>query len=232
MTRTALLAAAAVMLAACQPRDAAPPAAETPQELPLIQAPTQPAEPTEPTTPTPPQQATDNWRDYALPADVTRLERLDAAWDRALRRAWEEGHGADITKLGALMKPHPDLAPNPHPGPGDYRCRTYKVGGTLGFIAYANFRCRVELSPGGDLTLTKLTGSQRPHGSFYPYEDDRLVYLGGQAWGSQEEGASDYGDIPERDQIGVLERLGDNRWRLVLPWPRVESDLDIIELTR
>ena len=29
---------------------------------------------------------------------------------------------------------------------------------------------------------------------------------------------------------GVVERVGDNRWRLVLPYPRFESLLDVIEL--
>ena len=101
-------------------------------------------------------------------------------------------------------------------------------------IAYGWFRCRIALTPGGDLTFTKLTGSQRGEGKFYPSGENerRLVYLGGQAWGLDEKAATDYGDDPQRDQIGVLERIGDQRWRLVLPLPRVESELDIIELAK
>ena len=34
----------------------------------------------------------------------------------------------------------------------------------------------------------------------------------------------------ERDMIGQFERVGDNRWRLVLPFPHFESQLDVIEL--
>jgi hypothetical protein len=90
----------------------------------------------------------------------------------------------------------------------------------------------VDLSPGGDLTLTKLTGSQRSAGMLYPDTDTRLVYLGSQAWGADEEKAPAYGAAPKRDQIGVLERIGETRWRLALPWPRVESDLDLVELAR
>jgi hypothetical protein len=29
---------------------------------------------------------------------------------------------------------------------------------------------------------------------------------------------------------GVVERVGPARWRLVLPWPRWESNLDVMEL--
>ncbi len=210
MTRSAVLIAA-LALAACQPRAFEP--------APALPAP-------------PPEQATDNWRDYALGDDVGRLRRLDAAWDQALRMAEAAGHAGEVRAPGALTTPHPPLRAHPHPPPGLYDCRTYKLGGQIGFVSYPTFRCRVELTPGGDLTLTKLTGSQRTAGKFYPYDDRRLVYLGGQAWGMDEAKAGDYGQIPQRDQIGLLERIGDNRWRLVLPWPRVESDLDILELSR
>jgi hypothetical protein len=35
----------------------------------------------------------------------------------------------------------------------------------------------------------------------------------------------------ERDQVGVLERIGQNRWRLVLPWPKQEAKLELLEIT-
>ena len=33
-----------------------------------------------------------------------------------------------------------------------------------------------------------------------------------------------------RDLVGVLERIGERRWRLVTPWPAAESNLDLLEL--
>jgi hypothetical protein len=30
--------------------------------------------------------------------------------------------------------------------------------------------------------------------------------------------------------VGVVERIGENRWRLVLPYPHFESTIDILEL--
>ncbi|RZJ43020.1 MAG: DUF4893 domain-containing protein, partial [Brevundimonas sp.] len=35
-----------------------------------------------------------------------------------------------------------------------------------------------------------------------------------------------------RDQIGVLERIGESRWRLVLPWPKQEAKLELMEILR
>ena len=233
MTYKALLLAA-LTLAACERQQPAEPASPPPaQSAPVTPAPQAPAStPTPAPAPPPEQQATDNWRDYARPADADRLSRLTGAWATALKLANDKGHAGDLAALGPLADPKARALPHPQPAPGDYRCRTVKLGGSLGFISYPWFRCHVELTPGGDLVLTKLTGSQRTAGKFYPDGDTRLVYLGGQAWGADEAAAPAYGQDAKRDQIGVLERIGETRWRLALPWPRVESDLDLVELRR
>ena len=41
-----------------------------------------------------------------------------------------------------------------------------------------------------------------------------------------------YGQTAERDQLGVLERIGQNRWRLVVPWPKQEAKLELLEIVR
>lgn len=177
--------------------------------------------------------ASANWRDDAAPQDVRRLQRLDRAWAEGLRQARRE-HALQLRALGAVGDPKSALA-RPEPAPGLYRCRSIKLGTPSGqglaFIAYGRFRCRVELRPGGDMTLTKLTGSQRTIGHLYPDSARRLVYLGAVAWGADETDAA-YGRDPQRDQIGVLERVGPQAWRLAMPYPRVDSTLDILELRR
>jgi len=55
------------------------------------------------------------------------------------------------------------------------------------------------------------------------------VMLGSVALAS-EAAADSYGRRPERDTVAVLERIGESRWRLVIPWPQSESNLDLIEL--
>jgi hypothetical protein len=56
-----------------------------------------------------------------------------------------------------------------------------------------------------------------------------MVLLGSMALG-QEAATNAYGLNPDRDLAAKLERIGEARWRLVVPWPRNESNLDLIEL--
>ena len=58
---------------------------------------------------------------------------------------------------------------------------------------------------------------------------DCAILLGSMALG-QEAATSSYGLNPDRDLVAELERIGEARWRLVIPWPRNESNLDLIEL--
>lgn len=180
------------------------------------------------------QAASANWRDDVSPEDARRLDRLNEAWTQALRQARREGHGRELAALGPLTDPNAALA-RPHPTPGVYRCRTIKLGypgeSGLAYVAYGWFKCRVELTPGGDLIFSKVTGSQRPAGNLYPDAPKRLAYVGAVAWGVGERRGA-YGRDPERDQVGAFERIGAQRYRLALPFPKQESLLDLIELRR
>lgn len=183
------------------------------------------------------QGGTDQWRQVASAEDQDRIARLDGAWRLGLRQANAE-HGAMIDAKGMLLVPGAGLAGNLQPGPGAYRCRTIKIGSMdgsgLAYVEYPWFKCSVELTPGGDLVLTKTTGSQRSRGLLYPDagNPNRLIFIGAQAWGMDEKGFPTYGQMPERDQVGVFERIGTDRWRLVIPFPKVESKLDVLELKR
>jgi len=176
-----------------------------------------------------PALAAPGWRERAAPSDIDRIERLRAAWTQALPQA-RRAAAAEVKALGRLADPGRALA-TPLPPPGTYRCRTVKLGspeGGLPFIAYDWFRCRIERSPGGELTLAKYTGSQRFFGVLYPDGARRLVFLGAGSFG--DEGWTAYRSRPDRDEVGVLERVEPGRWRLAMPWPLYESKLDLIEL--
>ncbi|WP_271066066.1 DUF4893 domain-containing protein [Caulobacter sp. NIBR1757] len=183
------------------------------------------------------QGGTDQWRKVANAEDQDRIARLDTAWTSALKEADVE-YGAMIDAKGMLLVPRAALPGNLQPGPGTYRCRTIKVGSMdgkgLAYVEYPWFKCSVELTPGGDLILTKTTGSQRTRGLLYPDAADpnRLIFIGAQAWGMDEKGFPTYGQMPERDQVGVFERIGADRWRLVVPFPKQESKLDVLELKK
>lgn len=175
-----------------------------------------------------------DWHEVAGAADASALGRLDEAWRLARAEAEEAGFAEQVEALGPLVDPNAGQAGRLQPAPGAYRCRTIKLGarspGGLAYVAYPFFRCTIELTPGGDLVLTKATGSQRSRGLLYPDTDRRLVFIGAQAWGSGETGYPAYGEKRERDQIGVFERIGPERWRLVIPWPKQEAKLEILEL--
>ena len=183
------------------------------------------------------QGGTDQWRKVANAEDQDRIARLDTAWVSALKEADRE-FGAMIDAKGMLLVPKAALTGNLQPGPGTYRCRTIKVGSMggkgLAYVEYPWFKCSLELSPGGDLILTKTTGSQRTRGLLYPdaANPTRLIFIGAQAWGMDEKGFPTYGQMPERDQVGVFERIGTDRWRMVVPFPKQESKLDVLELKK
>jgi hypothetical protein len=177
-----------------------------------------------------------DWRTVARAADASLLGRLDQAWRLGRAEAEDAGFASQVEALGPLVDPNAARNGQLQPPPGAYRCRTIKLGRKvegqgLAYVDYPPFRCTIELTPGGDLVLTKTTGSQRTRGLLYPDSERRLVYLGAQALGD-EMGFAVYGDRADRNQIGVLERVGPERWRLALPWPHAEAKLELLELTR
>ena len=173
-----------------------------------------------------------DWRREARLADRQHIDGLEAAWREGLSEARAAGFGRQVRASGPLLDPAAGLR-NPQPTPGSYRCRTIKLGSqgvTGAFTAYPYFRCRVELTPGGDLNVAKVTGSQRPVGTLLPDGSRRTVFLGSLGLGAS--AAPGYGAGAETDLAGVVERIGPNRWRLVLPRPHAESDIDVLELVR
>ena len=172
-----------------------------------------------------------DWRGLIKPQDLDRYQRFDAAWVMGLSQARSQGGSGNLSRLGDLIIPSVkrDFVSPPE---GDYRCRTIKLGSQsedgLGYVVYGWFACRIELTPAG-LKLSKLTGSQRPSGLLFPENDRQMVFLGSMALAS-EPPANSYGQKPERDMVAVLERVGETRWRLAVPWPQAESHLDLIEL--
>ena len=172
-----------------------------------------------------------NWRLRATEIDRTRLRGWRSAWVEGLREAREAGHGAEIGREGVLLDPDAALT-EPQIPAGRYACRTVKLGrrgpSGLPFVSYPAFECEVILAD-GVVRLVKRTGSQRPIGILYNESPRRMVFIGTLVLGDEER-PLDYGFDRERNMIGAFERIGERRWRLVLPRPSFESDVDVIEL--
>jgi Domain of unknown function (DUF4893) len=177
------------------------------------------------------QSKSRDWRMAATSADRERLREWRSAFVEGLAEARGAGHGAEIAREGSLLDPDAALGGGPIPN-GSYRCRVVKLGsktgGTLAFVAYTAFSCRIRQER--DLQgFAKMTGSQRPIGLIFPGDALRQVFLGTLVLGDETR-ALQYGFDPDRDVAAYVERIGERRWRMVLPRPAFESDLDVMEL--
>ena len=172
-----------------------------------------------------------DWRSVATSDDRERLRDWRDAFASALKAARAAGHAEKIAAEGALLEPDAALAGAVIPN-GDYRCRMIKLGakspGLLDFVAYPAFTCRVS-QDGARQTLTKLTGSQRQVGLIFPADALRQVFLGTLVLGDETR-ALQYGRDRERDVAGFIERIGPQRWRMLMPQPHFESQMDVLEL--
>mgnify|MGYP003610794825 CR=1 FL=1 len=173
----------------------------------------------------------EGWRKVATEQDRERVRNWYRAWKEAHASVNAGGYAAQALQQGVLLRADAAL-PNPHIPPGDYRCRTIKLGskggGTLSYVAYPYFKCRVRAEE-NIFSFVKLTGSQRPNGLIFDDTDRRQIFLGTEVLGD-ERGAIDYGVDKSRDRAALVERIGPNRWRLVFPYPAFESIVDVMEV--
>ena len=172
-----------------------------------------------------------DWHLVATDADRARLRDWRGAFVEGLAAARRSGAGTKVNAEGALLAPDAAL-PGPAIPNGTYNCRVTKLGaksaGLLDYIAYPAFTCRVRAERGLQ-GLAKLSGSQRQVGLIFPGDALRSIFLGTLML-SEENRAMQYGGDPDRDVAGYVERIGPRRWRLLIPRPTFESQIDVIEL--
>lgn len=172
-----------------------------------------------------------DWRSVVTRGDMDRLHGWRDAFVAALGQARTRGFDSAIAREGVLLQPDAALADVAMPG-GRYRCRTIKLGakasGNLPYVAYPAFDCFVT-EEGEVASFAKLSGSQRPVGLVFPGDTRRRIFVGTLMLGDERQ-ALDYGRDADRDMVGTFERIGEKRWRLVLPYPRFESLTDVVEL--
>ena len=171
-----------------------------------------------------------DWKAAITDQDRLRLREWRAAFVSGLSAARKSGHGGEIDREGVLLDP--DAALGGAIPDGLYRCRVIKLGakseGLLDYVAYPYFQCRIARK-GGLQTFAKLTGSQRQAGLIFPNGQLHQVFLGTLML-ADEARAMKYGIDSQRDVAGFVERIGDARWRLVMPEPAFESQVDVMEL--
>jgi hypothetical protein len=119
---------------------------------------------------------------------------------------------------------------------GTWQCRTYGLGGTLypnrGADVSGPFQCRVERDKEG-LVLRKLTGSVTWLARLAPITEHSLLYYGTYAARGDKNAIYPDGD-PYHHQVGILQQLDRQRFRIEMPRPThyATSDHDVVELFR
>jgi len=169
------------------------------------------------------------------PQDTARLDRFSKSAGDAILEAMAHGDPTDVSALTTALSGEPQVAFDASLA-GEWTCRTMKLGGTKRLVIYSAFKCRITLDATG-ADFEKLTGSQRTNGRI-SLREGQAIYVG--VGHTSDQSPPAYVDLPEDFQsngsiqtdVAVFERVSPIRARLMFPAPAVESDFDILELTR
>ena len=178
----------------------------------------------------------DAWKNHITAFDKDRLSRMAEAIGKGLDEAKANATPKDLAYVKRLLGAD-TLTLSADTLAKQYRCRTIKVGGPIGSaIIYGWFKCSVKKMPDGRLFFEKTTGSQRMTGYLYPMSKSKWVLLAApnkdhsgpaRAYSGPKGGIAD----PQlQDRVGVVEWLQDGRYRIVFPYPVLESTFDIVEM--
>lgn len=160
--------------------------------------------------------------------DASRFDNMDTSRMRGLGAALRFEHGADRAVVADLFSS--GLAPvDADLLVGTYQCRTIKMGGMLALTVYQWFRCEIGRED-NTYTIRKITGSQNFFGTLTP-SGSGYAYRGASHYGYEKQ-IRLYGADAQYDQVGCLSAVtkGHQHFVLELPFPKVESHHDVIEL--
>lgn len=167
------------------------------------------------------------WRRVASARDSAAVDGLAAQWERALAASRAAGLTRRVAAEGALLE-RGAILPRPAPAPGSYRCRSIRLGARK-WTASAQGFCYVGVEA-GQLSLTTELRSLRLGGYLWELKNgERLVFLGASVPPGARS-APAYGDNPALDQGGVVERIGEFRYRVVLPGAAPGGEMTVIDL--
>jgi hypothetical protein len=159
------------------------------------------------------------WREAATPAGVAAIDGLGVRWATALGDARRRGATRTIAAEAPLLDPAAAL-PRAAPAPGAYRCRLLRVAAPgariRGLSVSRSAFCFVGVKD-DQLSLTTEIAGHRLGGYLVETKtSSALIFLGATA-GARGAAAVGYGEEAARDRAGRFERIGDFRYRLIVP---------------
>lgn len=165
------------------------------------------------------------WRRFVHPTDGQRLDALPASWSSLYARLPARIRSAQspLADPGAALE-------HPTPSPGAYSCRKLRLRAdprSPAVRSAASDSCYIA-AVGETLAFTKQSGADLSSGYLY-LDGNRYVYLGARQYRAGDSSVG-YGEKPGGDTVGILERVGGFRWRLVMAKADT-SQVDIFELT-
>jgi len=167
------------------------------------------------------------WRSVASARDAAALDSLAHRWRQALAAGRAANLSRRIAAEGDLLTAEARLE-RAAPAPGTYRCRYVRPGGRR-WVSSAQGFCYVGVEE-GQLTLATELRGLRFGGYLWELKDGaRLVFLGG-AVPADTRTPLAYGENPSRDAAGLVERIGEFRYRLTMPEPSPGAGLTVVEL--
>lgn len=173
-----------------------------------------------------------DWHNVITDPDHEHLRAWRQSLVNALAAARAAGHGAEIDKAGVLLDPDAGIDEATLPV-GFYQCHMIKLGAkapsTAQFVVAPMHHCAVR--PSDTITrLIQLDGLQRPSGRLYPDGPSRMLFLGTMVLADEKLPIA-YGRDEERNMVGLIQRIGDKRWRMLLPAPSWEAQSAVMEIT-
>jgi hypothetical protein len=171
------------------------------------------------------------WQALITNVDRNRLKQWRDTWLDGLKQAEAAGFRASIDREGKLLDPDAAME-KPDVPDGAYHCRWIKLGRRIVWGQKTGAPFQIDAPVPCSIKGTRFRakgGTLRPNGTLWSYDAARLLFLGGISVGD-EAATIPYGRDPDRNALGLLERIGDHRWRLVLPHPAWEATIDVIEI--
>lgn len=167
------------------------------------------------------------WRRVASTRDAAALDALGTRWDQALAASRAAGLGRRVDAEGVLLMRGAGLV-RAAPAPGSYRCRLVRLG-TRKWTAPVQGFCYVGVEDGQLSFSTELRGLRLGGYLWELKGGERLVFLGS-AVPAGAKSAPAYGDRPAADSAGLVERIGEFRYRLAMPEAAPGTGLVVVEL--